>query len=152
MNLQFLVWRPKIGSVATEGPRGLVSQRRVLNRVVGKDVPVRVWASVNEDNDQSEGSMRAVKVVTVMSQHFWSLMGFSQGSCDKHVAERIANHYLVRELFCHWNFEIIHFIQLERPMLFCPGTIKGSAKHMRSLFPFLIPLGWQLGKTSQHKR
>ena len=38
------------------------------------------------------------------------------------VAERIANHYLVRESFCHWNFESIHFIQWERPMPFCPGT------------------------------
>ena len=38
------------------------------------------------------------------------------------VAERISNHYLVRELFCHWNFEIIHFIPFERPMPFCPGT------------------------------
>ena len=32
------------------------------------------------------------------------------------------------------------------------GTIKGSAKHMRPLFSFLIPHGWQIGKTSQYER
>ena len=41
---------------------------------------------------------------------------------DESVAERIVNRYLVRELFCHWNFEMIHFIQLEWPMPFYPGT------------------------------
>ena len=44
------------------------------------------------------------------------------GIFDTIVAERIANHYLVQELFCHWNFEIIHFIQLERPMPSYSGT------------------------------
>ena len=31
-----------------------------------------------------------------------------------------------------------------------PDTIKGSANHVRPLFSFLIPLGWQLGKTSRY--
>ena len=72
------------------------------------------------------------------------------------VAERIANHYSVWELFCHWNFEMIHFIQLERPMPFCPGTphctIKGSAKHVR-LSLFFSHSSWLAeGKTSRYER
>ena len=33
-----------------------------------------------------------------------------------------------------------------------PGTIKGSANYVHPLFSFLIPLGWQLGKTSRYER
>ena len=35
----------------------------------------------------------------------------SEGKKEEDVAERISNHYLVRELFVLLEFEIIHFIQ-----------------------------------------
>ena len=58
------------------------------------------------------------------------------------VAERISNHYLVRELFLpleFWNytFHLMRMTDAILPGHTSPGTIKGSANHARSLFSFL---------------
>ena len=66
----------------------------------------------------------------------------------KSVAERITNHYLVCGIVLpleFWN-DTFHPIRTTYAILLghtSLGTIKGSAKHVRSLFSFLIPLSWQ---------
>ena len=54
--------------------------------------------------------------------------------------------------FWNYTFHPIRTTHAILPGYTSPGTIKGSAKHMRSLFSLLIPLSWQLGKTSRHER
>ena len=50
--------------MGVEGPRGLVSQKKVSDKAIGKSPTVRFRTSVSEDDDQSEGCTGIVKTMT----------------------------------------------------------------------------------------